>query len=112
MQYDLTEEQKMLRDMVRRLAKERIEPGAAERDESAEWDWGVVDILRENGLLAVDFPAEHGGGDAGLLAFCIVVEELSRVDASTGLVPADHELELAVEEGATHLRIGTALFRT
>jgi alkylation response protein AidB-like acyl-CoA dehydrogenase len=92
MQYDLTEEQQLLRNTVRRLAKEKIEPGARERDESGEWDWGVVDILRENGLMGVDFPEKHGGGAAGLLAFCIVVEELSRVDAAAGLVPADQEL--------------------
>jgi alkylation response protein AidB-like acyl-CoA dehydrogenase len=92
MQYDLTEEQRMLRDMVRRLAKEKVEPGARERDEKGEWDWGVVDVIRENGLMGVDFPEKHGGGGAGLLAFCIVVEELSRVDASAGLVPADQEL--------------------
>lgn len=104
MQYDLTEEQKMLRDMVRRLAKEKIEPGARERDEKGEWDWGVVDVIRENGLMGVDFPEEYGGGGAGLLAFCIVVEELSRVDASAGLVSADQELGvlpimLAANEG-------------
>jgi alkylation response protein AidB-like acyl-CoA dehydrogenase len=92
MQYDLTEEQKMLRDMVRRLAKEKLEPGARERDERGEWDWGVVDILRENGLMGIDFPEQYGGGGAGLLSFCIAVEELSRVDASAGLVPADQEL--------------------
>jgi alkylation response protein AidB-like acyl-CoA dehydrogenase len=92
MQYDLTEEQRILRDMVRRLAQEKIEPGAKERDESGEWDWEIVDILRENGLLGVDFPEEYGGAGAGLLSFCIVVEELSRVDASAGLIPADQEL--------------------
>ena len=92
MQYDLTDEQKMLRDMVRRLAKEKIEPGARERDEKGEWDWNVVNLLRENGLMGVDFPERYGGGGAGLLAFCIVVEELSRVEAATGLVPADQEL--------------------
>jgi alkylation response protein AidB-like acyl-CoA dehydrogenase len=92
MQYDLNEEQKLLREMVRRLSKEKIEPGARKRDEKAEWDWGVVDTLRENGLLGVDFPEAYGGAGAGLLAFCIVVEELSRVDASAGLIPADQEL--------------------
>ena len=92
MQYDLTEEQVMLRDMVRRLAKEKIEPGAAKRDEEAEWDWGIVDLIRENGLISIDFPEQYGGGGAGFLAFCIAVEEISRVDASAGLIPADHEL--------------------
>jgi alkylation response protein AidB-like acyl-CoA dehydrogenase len=92
MQYDLTEEQRMLQQMVRRLAKEKIEPGARERDEKAQWDWSVVDILRENGLMGVDFPEKYGGAGAGLLSFCLVVEELSKVDAAAGLLPADQEL--------------------
>ncbi len=83
-QYELTEEQMMLRDMVRRLAKEKVAPGAAERDEKEEFHWDMVEILRENELLGVDFPAEYGGSGAGTLAFVIVVEELSKVDASVG----------------------------
>ncbi|NIT51284.1 MAG: acyl-CoA dehydrogenase family protein, partial [candidate division Zixibacteria bacterium] len=50
MQYELTEEQRMLQDMVRRLAKERVEPGATRRDAEGEFDWEMVDLMRENGL--------------------------------------------------------------
>ena len=50
MQYDLTEEQRLLQDMVRRLAKEQVEPGAAHRDAEGAFDWQMVDLLRENGL--------------------------------------------------------------
>ena len=91
-QYKLTEEQEMLRGMVRRLAKEKVGPTAAERDEKAEFHWDIVKILRENELMGVDFPAEYGGGGAGTLAFIIVVEELSKVDASVGLTVAVQEL--------------------
>jgi len=83
-QYELTEEQKMLREVVRRLAREKVAPGAAERDEKEEFHWDMVEILRENELFGVDFPVEYGGSGAGTLAFVIVVEELSRVDASVG----------------------------
>ena len=92
MQYDLTEEQRMLQDMVRRLAKEKVEPGATQRDIDAKFDWEMVDLLRENGLFGVDFPEEYDGTDAGMLALAITVEELSKVDASCGLLVADHEL--------------------
>ena len=92
MQYDLTEEQVLLQNMVRRLAREKVAPGAAKRDEDGEFDWGMVDLLRENGLYGIDFPEEYGGSDAGMLALAIVVEELSKVDASCGLLIADHEL--------------------
>lgn len=91
-QYELTEEQRMLRDMVRRLAKEQVAPGAAKRDETGEFDWDMVNLLRENGLYGVDFPVEYGGSGAGVLAMAIVVEELSKVDAACGLLIADHEL--------------------
>ena len=92
MQYDLTEEQKMLRDMVRRLAREKIAPGATQRDEKAEFDWKMVELLRENGLYGIDFPAAYGGSEAGVLAMAIAVEELSKVDAACGLLIADQEL--------------------
>jgi len=92
MQYDLTEEQRMLQNMVRRLAKERVEPGAGKRDAAAEFSWEQVDLLRENGLYGVDFPEAYGGSGAGMLAMAIAIEELSKVDASTGLLIADQEL--------------------
>ena len=92
MQYELTEEQRMLRDMVNRLAKEKVEPGAAQRDAEGEFAWDMVDLMRENGLYGIDFPEAYGGSGAGMLALAITVEELSKVDAACGLLVADHEL--------------------
>jgi alkylation response protein AidB-like acyl-CoA dehydrogenase len=92
MQYELTEEQKMLQDMVRRLAREQVEPGAAKRDVEGKFDWEMVELLRENGLLSIDFPEAYGGPGAGMLALAITVEELAKVDAACGLVPAVQEL--------------------
>lgn len=91
-QYELTDEQLMLRDMVRRLAKEKVAPGAAERDETSEFHWDMVEIFRNNELMGIDFPAEYGGGGAGVLAFVLVVEELSKADASVGGTVSYHEL--------------------
>jgi alkylation response protein AidB-like acyl-CoA dehydrogenase len=91
-QYDLTDEQKMLQDMVRKMAKGQVEPGAAKRDEDAEFSWEMVDLLRENGLLGIDFPEQYGGAEAGMLSLILVVEELSKVDASVGLNVAVQEL--------------------
>ena len=92
MQYDLPEEQVLLQTTVRRLAKEKVSPGAAGRDESEEFDWSMVELLRENGLFGTDFPEIHGGSDAGMLALCVAIEELSKADASCGLLLADQEL--------------------
>ena len=92
MQYGLTEEQLLLQNMVSRLAKEKVAPGAAKRDEEGEFDRGMVALLRENGLYGIDFPEACGGSEAGMLALAIAIEELSKVDASCGILIADHEL--------------------
>ncbi len=92
MQYELTEEQRMLQDMTKRLAREKVEPGAAKRDVTGEFDWEMVELMRENGLYGIDFPEAYGGSGAGMLALAIAVEELSKVDAACGLLVADHEL--------------------
>lgn len=92
MQYDLTEEQRLLQNMVRRLAREKVAPGAGKRDEDGEFDWQMVDLLRENGLYGIDFPVAYGGSDAGALALVIAIEELSKADGACGLLLADHEL--------------------
>jgi alkylation response protein AidB-like acyl-CoA dehydrogenase len=91
-QYDLTDEQKMLKDTVARMAKSQVEPGAEKRDREGKFSWEMVDLLRENGLVGIDFPDKYDGAGAGLLSLIIVVEELSKVDASVGLIPAVQEL--------------------
>jgi alkylation response protein AidB-like acyl-CoA dehydrogenase len=92
MQYELTEEQILLQNMVRRLGREKVAPGAGKRDEDGKFDWEMVQLMRENGLYGIDFPEAYGGSQAGLLALAITVEELSKVDAACGLLVADHEL--------------------
>jgi alkylation response protein AidB-like acyl-CoA dehydrogenase len=92
MQYDLNEEQRMLQTMVARLAKEKVEPGAARRDVEGTFDWEMVELLRENGLFGIDFPEAYGGSEAGMLALALTVEELCKVDAACGLLIAVQEL--------------------
>jgi alkylation response protein AidB-like acyl-CoA dehydrogenase len=92
MQYELTEEQNMLRAAVRKVAEEQIKPGVFEADEAERWRPELIDILRDNGLLSIEFPKEYGGEDAGLLAEVISTEELSRVDGTIGNISAGHTL--------------------
>jgi alkylation response protein AidB-like acyl-CoA dehydrogenase len=84
--YELTEEQKMLQQTVRQLAKEKVEPRAAEIDASGEYPWDMFELLRDNDLLALCFPEELDGAGADLLAICIAIEELSKVCTNTGLI--------------------------
>lgn len=92
MQYTLTEEQELLRGTVQRMARERVEPGAARRDQEGAFDWEMVNLLRENGLYGIDFSEKYGGSEAGTLALVMVIEELAKVDASVALLLADQEL--------------------
>ena len=101
--FGLTEEEQMLQDMVRRLAKEKIAAGAEERDKVGEFPRDMLELMRENGLMGVDFPEEYGGMAAGLLAHCIVVEELAKADMSVAIIPATQELgSLPIMLAGTH----------
>jgi len=101
--FGLTEEEQMLQDMVRRLAKEKVAPGAEERDKKGDYPWDILELMKENGLMGVDFPAEYDGMAAGVLAHCLVVEEIAKVDASASLIPACQELgSLPIILGGNH----------
>lgn len=85
MDFDLSEEQKLLRDEVRRFAEERIRPGVGARDHSGEFP---IDILREAGelgLLGMMVPERWGGAGLGALSYVIAVEELARVCPSVAV---------------------------
>jgi alkylation response protein AidB-like acyl-CoA dehydrogenase len=101
-----TPEQDMLVDLVRQIADERVAPRAADIDRSAEFPWDMVEVLRENEVFSLPFDEEHGGSGTGSLTLLRAIEELSRVDATVGLVLAVQELgSLAVKlEGSDEQR--------
>jgi cyclohexane-1-carbonyl-CoA dehydrogenase len=84
--YARTEELRILRDTVRRAARERIAPRARATDQKGEVDREVVKLLWELGLMTLIYPPEHGGAerDAGT-ALCIAVEEIAKHCASSAL---------------------------
>jgi len=88
--FDLTEEQRMVQAMVRDFAREKVAPRAAEIDENHRFPTETWDEIVELGLPGIPFPEELGGSNGGTLAYCIAVEEISRVCASTGLTLAAH----------------------
>jgi alkylation response protein AidB-like acyl-CoA dehydrogenase len=91
-QYQLTEEQRMLRRAVRELAEDKIAPYAAEVDENAEFPKHSLDALVGAGFHAVHIPEAYGGAGADAISACIVVEEVARVCASSSLIPAVNKL--------------------
>ncbi|MCL6589599.1 MAG: acyl-CoA dehydrogenase [Firmicutes bacterium] len=78
MDYFLTEEQQMIKDLARRIADEKIAPKAAYYDETGEFPWDMMKILAESDLFGVYLPEEYGGMGGGVFEQCLVVEELSR----------------------------------
>ncbi|UKS29757.1 acyl-CoA dehydrogenase [Paenibacillus sp. HWE-109] len=90
MQLVLTDEQQMIRSMVRDFAKNEIEPTAAWRDEEEKFDRGLFDKMGELGLTGIPWPEVYGGLGADFLTYALVVEELSRVCASTGVMLSVH----------------------
>lgn len=88
--FDLTEEQRMVQSMVRDYALRAVAPRAAEIDENHRFPTETWKEIVDLGLPGIPFPEEVGGSNGGTLAYCLAVEELSRVCASTGLTLAAH----------------------
>lgn len=78
MDYLLTEEQKIVQELSRKIAKEKIMPVAAIYDQSEEFPWDVLKVLAQSDLFAIFVPQEFGGTGGGVLDLCLVTEELSR----------------------------------
>ena len=90
MDLSLTDEQQHLRRTVREFAEGEIAPHVMEWDEVSKFPQEIIPQLGELGLLGVIFPEKYGGAGLGYLEYSIVIEELSRVDGSVGLIVAAH----------------------
>jgi butyryl-CoA dehydrogenase len=90
MNFKLSEEHEMIRKMVRDFARNEVAPTAAERDEEERFDRGIFEKMAELGLTGIPWPEQYGGIGSDYLAYCIAVEELSRVCASTGVTLSAH----------------------
>ena len=88
MTWELTEEQLMIRETVRKAAREKIAPRSREVDESCEFPQDWVELLRDLGLFGIPFKPEYGGMSGSALTLAVAVEELSKVDATAGLMLA------------------------
>ena len=77
MDYFLTEEQQMVRDLARQIAEEKVVPVRAELDETGEYPWEIIKVLAQSDMIGLFIPEEYGGLGKGCLELCLVVEELS-----------------------------------
>lgn len=86
--FNLSDDHKMVRDMVRKLATEEIAPRAAEYDRTREFPWDNIKKMAELGLMGVMTPEEWGGAAMDTMAYVLVIEEISKACASTGVITA------------------------
>ena len=90
MNFELNEEQRMIRDTVRRFAQEKVAPIAHETDETGVFPAENFKEMGKLGLLGLPVPEEYGGVGADTISYSIAVEELSAACGSTGLAYAAH----------------------
>src|SRR5277367_4160887 len=88
--FGLTDEQKQLRRTVREFAEGEILPHVMEWDEVSKFPLELIPKLAEMGFLGVIFPEKYGGTGMGYAEYAIIIEELSRVDGSIGIIVAAH----------------------
>ncbi|MFH1128066.1 MAG: acyl-CoA dehydrogenase family protein [Candidatus Omnitrophota bacterium] len=78
MDYLLTEEQKMVQELSRKIAVEKIRPVAAKYDQTEEYPWEIIKIIAQAGLFGLFIPETYGGMGINVLGLCLATEELSR----------------------------------
>jgi len=90
MNFDLSEEQIMIRETVRDFAEREIKPVAQELDEKAEFSYGLTKKMGELGLFGMYLPEKYGGQGLDTLSYIIAVEEIARIDGSQAATLAAH----------------------
>ncbi len=90
MNFELSEEQELLRRTVRDFALTRVAPVAAELDRESRFPYELVAEMAELGLMGIPIPEEYGGAGADTASYAIAVEELTRIDSSVAITVAAH----------------------
>ncbi|MGC3998312.1 MAG: acyl-CoA dehydrogenase family protein [Anaeromyxobacter sp.] len=88
MDFDLSETQRAVQETARAYARERIAPAAAANDQAGRFPVELVRGLGELGLLAVNVPAEHGGSEAGAVAYALALMEIAAADPAVSTTMA------------------------
>jgi short/branched chain acyl-CoA dehydrogenase len=90
MEFELSDDHRLLRSTVREFAEQEIAPVAEELDREHRFPYEIVRRLGELDLMGIPFPAEYGGAGGNSLAYALVVEELARVDSSVAITLCAH----------------------
>jgi butyryl-CoA dehydrogenase len=90
MDFELTDEQQLIRDAVREFAEAEVTPIAAELDHDHRFPYELLPKLAEMNLMGMPYPEKEGGAGADYMSYVIAIEELSRACASTGIILSAH----------------------
>jgi alkylation response protein AidB-like acyl-CoA dehydrogenase len=90
MDFELTEEQKLLHNTIMDFARDRIAPGARERDEKSIFPSDIIRELAGLGIMGAIIPSEYGGSGLDYICYAITIEELARADASVAIIISSH----------------------
>jgi len=88
--YELTDEQELVRQTVRDFAVARVAPVAEELDREERFPYELVAELAELGLMGIPIAEEYGGAGADIVSYAIAIEELTRIDSSVAITVAAH----------------------
>jgi short/branched chain acyl-CoA dehydrogenase len=88
MDFDLSDEQRLIQETVRDFARSEVAPVAEELDRTKSFPYAIVERMSELGFMGIPFPEEYGGGGADTLSYAIAVEELARIDSSVAITVA------------------------
>ncbi|MGH2389054.1 MAG: acyl-CoA dehydrogenase family protein [Chloroflexota bacterium] len=90
MNFDLTDEQRLIQRTVREFAQAEVAPRAEEMDRTHQFPYDLVATMADLGLMGLPYPERYGGAGGDTVSYAIAVEEISRADASTGITLAAH----------------------
>jgi short-chain 2-methylacyl-CoA dehydrogenase len=90
MEFELTDEQRDVRRLVRDFSEQEVRPVAEELDRDKRFPYEIVRQLGELRLMGIPYPDEYGGGGADTLSYALAIEELARVDSSVAITVAAH----------------------
>lgn len=90
MNFKLDESHKLQQELFRNFAETEIRPLAKDMDESEEYDTELLQKMQKCGFFGVPYPQEYGGAGSDTLGYCLMMEEMSKIDASTGITLSVH----------------------
>jgi alkylation response protein AidB-like acyl-CoA dehydrogenase len=90
--YQLSSDEEMLLDMVKRVVRERIAQRAGEIDKEGVFPSDIYELFKEMGLMGICIPEEYGGGGQSVLLFCMVLEEIAKVCANSANILSQQDL--------------------